>query len=101
MTDTLRYPKGSIMVMTTGEYSDFRVCGFLVAVQDCDLPALAQAFHAERMAELEAEGNADWDTPDPNDFPSWLVAKGHAMPVDAHEIHLGGYGEFEPEFGTH
>lgn len=50
MTDrTLQYPKGSIMVFTTGEYSDFGMAGFLVTIKDCDLPALAQAYDKEQI----------------------------------------------------
>lgn len=102
MADTLKYPKGSIIVMTTGAYSDYSITGFLVAVEDCDLPALAQAFAAEERARIKAgKGARSWrGKEDLDDFPSWLVAKGHCMPVAYNSVHLGDYSDWEREFGV-
>ena len=86
----LKYPKGSIMVFTAGEYSDFHTAGFLVTVVDCDLPTLARAY---------ARTCDEWDAR-LDGFAGWLVANGHAMPVEASQIHLGTYGRWEPEFGV-
>jgi len=96
--DTLKFQRGTVLVLSTGEYSDYRVDAILVTLTDCDLRGLAQAYHEECMGVIAAAGNADWDRPQPQDFPSWLVAKGHAMPVDHNEIYLGAYGEFAQEF---
>lgn len=87
------YPPGSVMVFTHGEYSDYHIAGFLVAIQKCDLPALAQ-----RMA----NGKIPYDDEDaiPANFASWLVAHGYAMPVDHSLIHVGDYGRWSSEFGV-
>jgi hypothetical protein len=90
----LFYTRGSVLVFTTGAYSDFRLSGFLVAIRDLDLKALAKEFVADEKASTEELLNRGR----PDDFASWLVAKGHAMPVDAAEIHLGDDGEWEREF---
>jgi len=94
MSDTLKYQRGTPLVFTAGEYSDFRTCGYLVTIKDCDLPALAQAYCAEAKAK-----DGGWYT-DLGDFASWLVAQGHAMPMAVQEVHLGAYGTFETEFGV-
>lgn len=91
MPRVLRYPKGSVLQFTTGQYSDFRTCGLLVAVQNLDLPKLAQKMTA---------GKHRYDGAEHEDFASWLVANGHAMPVDSSEVHLGEYGRWEIEFGV-
>ena len=89
---TLFYKKGSVLQLTVGEYSDFRTCGLLVAIQDIDLPKLAQ--------EMTDGKNSYDDGSEPGDFASWLIANGYAMPVDANEVHLGAYGRWEEEFGV-
>lgn len=87
MDRTLNYPKGSILVLTSGEYSDYGMVGYVVTVEDCDLRALAQEY---RNAHKPAN---QWDRPDPDGFVAWLVVNGYAMPVDASTVHLGSYGE--------
>lgn len=94
MSNPLEYPKGSVLTFTTGEYSDFRVAAYLVTVCDCDLPALAREYVGTYAPENE------WDEPRLDGFASWLIAKGHAMPVATSEVHLGAYGDWEPEFGV-
>lgn len=87
---SLKYPPGSVLVMTTGEYSDFGVVGILVTMQECDLPALAKEY-ANGKPSYEPAGM-------PNNFPAWLISKGYAMPVDHSEVHLGDYGRWGDEF---
>jgi hypothetical protein len=97
--NTLKYPRGTCLVFTSGEYSDFGMRGILVTIKDCDLPALAQLYaKTERNKAIKAK--APWFDVQMVDFPSWLVAKGHAMPADAQTVHLGSYSKFEPEFGV-
>jgi hypothetical protein len=91
---TLQYLRGTALVFTTGAYSDFSISAMLVTIKDCDLPALAKEY---RAAEAKP---GDYDSGSPEGFGSWLVANGHAMPMDAQSVHLGDYGEFESEFGV-
>ena len=86
----LKYPAGKVIEFSSGEYSDYRTCGLIVTIKDCDLPKLAQEFSG---------GKARYDTSH-DEFATWLVANGYAMPVESALIHLGSYGEWEPEFGV-
>lgn len=87
------YPKGSVITFTSGEYSDFSVRGFVLTIQDCDLPKLAQ-----KMANGK-EPYMDQDA-DPDNFPAWLIANGYAMPVDHSQVHLGDYSRWSDAFGV-
>lgn len=84
---TLKFPRGSVIQFTEGEYSDFCLCGMVVTIKDCDLPALAKEYAAFENA---------WA----GKFATWLVANGHAMPCEATEVHLGSYGRWAEEFGV-
>lgn len=78
---TLKFQRGSVIVMTTGSYSDYSMAAFLVALIDCDLPALAREFAFEERARL-AKKRLGWTAVEsPKDFPSWLIAKGHCVPA--------------------
>lgn len=97
MIDVLKYPRGTPLIFTKGEYSDYGLAGLLVTIKDCDLPSLAQAFVADARAKVKDAYLAD---DDPRLFASWLVANGHAMPMAAETVHLGQYGRFEDEFNV-
>jgi hypothetical protein len=94
---TLKYPRGTCLVFTTGEYSDYGLRGILVTIKECDLPALAQLF-AQAEKEKAIKEKLGWFNLNIGDFPSWLVANGYAMPADAETVHLGNYNKFEYEF---
>ena len=98
--NTLKFSRGAIIIFTSGCYSDFGLSGFLVAVKDCDLPALAKEYAKQEKEAIKARKGGDWENASPDQFPSWLVANGHAMSVDASTVHLGDYSEWEPEFGV-
>lgn len=99
-SDLLKYPRGSVIEFSSGEYSDYRTVGIVVTLKDCDLPALAQAFAEQERAEIAARGDTSWGRERLDGFPAWLIAHGYAMPVEAAAVHLGGYSEWEPEFGV-
>lgn len=86
---TLCFPAGKAIAFSTGEYSDFCYRGVVVTLKECDLFKLGQEFKAEK----EKENDNDWV--EPQGFPSWLVANGHAFPAEIQEVHCGSYGEFE------
>ena len=67
--------------------------GLMVFVADADLPELAKKYRADFKRDPDG-----WpDKADPTDFPSWLIAKGYALPVDYSAVHLGDYGEWPAE----
>ena len=81
MNEILDYRKGQVIVFTTGCYSDYSLAGFVVAIEDIDLSAKRDEF-------LDG-GEPTWDSAD--EFVSWLIAKGLAMPVEHSLVHLGDY----------
>lgn len=104
---TLKYPPGTAITFTTGCYSDFSTRGTLITLKDVDLAACAQAFHsevklkdAEADARMAAGGKHEWVDTDPAGLVAWLIVNGHAMAAAVEEVHLGDYGNFEPEFGV-
>lgn len=97
---TLKFPRGSVIVMTVGSYSDYRIAGLLVALVDCDLPALARDFAAEERARLKNAVSECCDVETTSDFPAWLIAKGHCMQADHSLVHLGDVEDWEDEFGV-
>lgn len=100
MADTMKYSRGALIGFESGEYSDFRFDGMLVALQDIDLPALAQQYVKERTAEKAAGKLKDYERAnDYNEFMGWLVAQQYAAPISYSSVHLGSYTEFNTEFG--
>lgn len=88
----LNFPAGSVITMTTGEYSDFQISAYVVTLKHVDLPALVREFKATHQPEH------DHDKPSADRFPSWLIANGYCMPVETTEVQLGdGWGGFDPE----
>ncbi len=86
MTETMVFPAGSAIIFTSGEYSDFGICGCVVTLKQCDLKSL--------MKEYISTAEAGWDsTPSLDDFPSWLVAQGHAFSADTQRVHVGDYSQ--------
>lgn len=78
--------RGHVIVFTEGEYSDYRLSGFIVAAEDIDIIALSKEFTSSRK---------DYNI---SDFPSWLISKGYGLPIAYREIHIGSYGELEINF---
>jgi hypothetical protein len=91
----LFYPRGTVLLMSSGEYSDYAYVGQLVTIKDCDLPKLAQ----ECRDTFKKEEGGWRDEADANDFPSWLVANGYAVPLECSEVHVGSYGRWSRELG--
>lgn len=83
------FHRGSVLIFSSGEYSDYHIVGFLVAVRDLKLKELVKQFKSEFIAKDK------WDRASPDNFPSWLVSKELAMPIDSTEVYLGDYSDFE------
>lgn len=91
MKQNLNIEKGEVVVATKGEYSDFGLDGFFVAIQNIDLAAQAQIY-TKRVKE-EYEGST-------YGFIAYLIAKELVIPVRYREIFIGSYGDFDPDFGA-
>ena len=89
----LIYPRGAIIVFTSGEYSDFGIVGLVVAIQDCNLPELAQKMANGKVQYVDSDADSD-------NFAAWLIANGYAMPVDHSTVHVGDYSDWNKNFGV-
>jgi hypothetical protein len=91
MTAILKYSPGEVLLMTSGEYSDYGHEGLIVVIKECDLRTLAQ--------QCEDDKKNDWED-GARGFTGWLIAHGYAMPVDFQEVHVGTYGDWGDNFGV-
>lgn len=73
-----------MIVLTTGEYSDYGIEGYIVARVDFDIRDAAETF-----LEQENEENK-WDCH--SRFIAWLISTEKAVPVEHREIHISDYG---------
>jgi len=78
-------PKGTVFLVTQGEYSDYRVNGLYQANHDLDEAALfAEYPYRHKWPYIyEHEGSVE--------FEDWLEAAGHISPVEHWGWHLGDY----------
>lgn len=91
----LQYPRGSVIAFTAGVYSNFRMEGLVVAVDDLDLPTLAQSYNArnggKQFLQKTDQDPYSGESGDYYGFVAWLIANGFALPVEHSEMHLGDY----------
>lgn len=87
----LKIKKGEVILLTTGEYSDYGIRGQLVFIKDCNLKAYVKS-------KVDGKEQYTADCPEPEHIPSNLVADGYALPLEYREIHLGDYGNFHEDF---
>jgi hypothetical protein len=90
----LKVTRGEVIVLTQGEYSDFGIDSFAVALQDFDMGGQAREYAKETGK--DSYQNGTWA----NVFIPWMVIKQLIMPVEYREIYIGTYGTFEPDFGV-
>lgn len=86
-----KYPAGSIILFTSGDYSDFHHIGIYATTRKVDLVEAAALYRSE----FTPDDNSIYDEPDPNGFAAWLVVKGWCFPCEVSEEHLGSYGRLE------
>jgi hypothetical protein len=95
MSEVLKYPRGTALQFTSGEYSDFCTRGLVVTIKDLDLHEAATAYMREQCDATPDEDRRSFGVSyDLGGFVSWLVAQGYAMPADVEEVHLGEYDRF-------
>lgn len=86
--------KGQIMVLTSGDYSDYGINAIFKALEDFDLDAEVQEYYKQET-EVQFDRNRRKTG---IDFPAWLVKWRVAEEVDFLEIHTGDYGEVDIEY---
>lgn len=91
MKTNMKIEKGEVIVLTQGEYSDFGIEGFIIALEDFDMSTEAQLHYKAQIA----KGN-DYDQT--SDFAAHLITTEKAIPVRYRAIHLGNYLGFDKDF---
>lgn len=85
---------GDLLSISTGEYSDYSVCGPVRIIRPFVKHEVCEAYR-KTYPKQKAWG-LDED-PDPFGFLPWLISEGYAEDIDGHtEWHVGSYGRFEP-----
>lgn len=80
-------PKGALMTLTTGAYSDYYVRGVFRALEEIRSDELLAEWLASHPEQREGYEFKD------HDFLGWVARKGLLEPVDSFEWHVdGGYG---------
>ena len=81
ITSTASVRAGDLVLVTSGEYSDFGVIALCRAVIDFDAKALVPVFR---------EGRED-DSYDNSEFGDWLIKSGRLEKVSFRELYVGAY----------
>lgn len=86
----MKVSKGEILMVTTGEYSDYGVQSLVVALADFDINELREEYLSEFPDQTERY-SADFYK-----FNNWLVNEKKIVEEVKHrEWHLGDYSSFE------
>jgi hypothetical protein len=86
--------KGTLVLLTSGEYSDYDLKAIGRATQDIDPEGLRQewfSMHPEQADQYSAEFYA---------FVAWLAKSGLIEEMPCVELHLGSYGNLEPKVSS-
>lgn len=78
---------GEVIVLTTGEYSSFKIAAYMVAHIDFDM--------AQAVGEFRAQWTGDEDQDQDSAFMAWLVTTERMVPVAHREMHISSYGELD------
>jgi hypothetical protein len=79
---------GEVIVLTSGEYSDYGITGYIVSLIDFDMGEAVDTFK-------QSISSDDYDYDTHSKFIAWLVATEKVVPVEHREIHIGSYGRLE------
>lgn len=83
------YRPGTILLLETGEYSDFGYEAQLVTLCDLDLRDAIERYKSQFIAKDE------WDEADPCGFVGWLCATQQCAQLECQTAHIGSYGRLE------
>lgn len=83
---------GQLLSIEHGEYSDYGITGFFVALRDFDPIAEARKFRA-----ATADKDDDWEWNAREAFIAGLIQKGFLLELQYAVLHLDGYGRIGEE----
>lgn len=82
-----QFKKGEVVLVSSGEYSDYGIIALCEAVNDFDATELAAIFKAKTPEKKYF---------DQSDFGDWLIESGHLRKMKFAELYVGSYSEIEP-----
>lgn len=89
----ITHKRNALIALSSGEYSDYRFNGLYKVTKDMDFLEVAKAY-------VDQAPMCDWDDErkdlSEEAFAAYLLRHGWVIEIDYHEIHLGNYGNFEP-----
>jgi hypothetical protein len=86
---------GTLIVFSTGEYSDYGYQGHFLALQDVDADKMRELGAQAEAMDKDESGDRKYEI-EPNEaFIGMLIRQGFIMIVDVKEIHIGSYGRVE------
>ncbi len=89
----MKLKAGMMLVLETGEYSDFSVTGPFRVMRDFDQAQIVETFKAKWKPKYDFK-----KTPDTDDFMGWLSRGGYIQDIDGVvSWHIGSYGRLEAE----
>lgn len=95
---------GSLLILSTGEYSDYNYHGPFKVLKGFSRAAAAEAFViAWPQYRTDVNTARGWqqfdedDGPDPSAFMDWLIKEGWIEALDCPEWHVGSYSRFSPK----
>ena len=88
----MKIAAGTILVLETGEYSDYTFSGPFRVLRDFDQTEVVAAHVAQWIAPN------DWEkAPDTDSFMGWLSSERYIEPIDGVvSWYIGSYGRLEP-----
>ena len=91
----MTYKAGTILLLSCGEYSDFRYCGEVVTLRDVDLRQEIEDWRnylgKDELGDPIAD---DWDH-GPSEFVAHLIKSQICAPLECQTVHIGSYGRVE------
>lgn len=87
---------GDLIVLTSGEYSDFGITGIYRALKDFNDADFSRAYvgRPANQRKFDKSGAGAYD------FPEWVKSSGYLEEIEYCEIHYGAYGRLSIESTT-
>jgi hypothetical protein len=81
--------QGSLLTISTGEYSDYFIQGVFRATKEINVDELTKTYLAENPRQRKEFEFND------SQFLGWVARQGFLEPIDCYEWHLSEYGKVE------
>lgn len=86
---------GALILISEGEYSDYRILDTFRALKDFDTGDVIREFMAKEYPDFSTDEY--WDSPRPEceDLQKWVLSVGYVEELKTVEWYVGTYGRFD------